>query len=64
MAVELESGEVVGKVVETYELPQGLTLDVQRETATVLIPYDRIVTNVDRERRVIRIDPPLGLLDD
>jgi 16S rRNA processing protein RimM len=64
MAVELESGKPVGKVVDTYELPQGLTLDVRREKGTVLIPYDRIVINVDREARVIRIDPPLGLLDD
>jgi 16S rRNA processing protein RimM len=64
MAVELESGETVGKVVDTFELPQGLTLDVAREKGTVLVPYDRVVTSVDRERRVIRIDPPLGLLDD
>src|SRR6185436_4098235 len=31
MRVELESGEPVGSVIETYELPQGLTLDVSRE---------------------------------
>ena len=65
MRVELESGAPVGSVAETYELPQGLTLEVARETGgSVLIPYDRIVTSVDRERRVIRIEPPDGLLDD
>ena len=64
MRVELESGEAVGTVVDTYELPQGLMLDVQRGERTVLIPYDRIVTSVDRDARVIRIDPPDGLLDD
>ena len=32
MRVELESGALVGSVVDTYELPQGLTLDVARET--------------------------------
>lgn len=72
MRVALESGETVGTVVATYELPQGLTLDVERESqadaetarkTTVLIPYDRVVTNVDREARLITIDPPLGLLD-
>jgi 16S rRNA processing protein RimM len=63
MTVELESGQVLGKVVGTYDLPQGLTLDVQREKNSVLIPYDRIVTNVDRETRIIRIDPPAGLLE-
>jgi 16S rRNA processing protein RimM len=64
MSVELESGEPVGKVIDTYELPQGLTLDVERANGTVLIPYDRVVTSVDRQRRIIRIEPPLGLLDD
>ena len=64
MRVELASGEPVGTVEELYELPQGLTLDVRRGTGTVLVPYDRIVTSVDRDARVIRIDPPAGLLDD
>lgn len=63
MRVELESGEAVGTVLDTYELPQGLTLDVQRERDTVMIPYDRVVTSVDRDARVIRIDPPIGLLE-
>jgi len=64
MRVELETGEFVGTVGDTFELPQGLALDVQREKGTVLIPYDRIVTSVDRQERLIRIDPPAGLLDD
>lgn len=64
MRVELESGAPVGSVADTFELPQGLALDVAREKGTVMIPYDRVVTSVDRERRVIRIDPPAGLLDD
>jgi 16S rRNA processing protein RimM len=72
MRVELESGEPVGTVAGTYELPQGLTLEVEREEEsgkqeagpnTVMIPYDRVVTHVDREARVIRIAPPSGLLD-
>ncbi|MGH7618118.1 MAG: ribosome maturation factor RimM, partial [Gemmatimonadaceae bacterium] len=63
MRVELASGELVGTVLGTYELPQGLTLDVQRAAGTVMIPYNRVVTNVDRAMRVIRIEPPAGLLD-
>lgn len=63
MRVELVSGELVGTVAETYELPQGLTLDVQRAEGSVMIPFDRVVTSVDRAARVIRIDPPAGLLD-
>ncbi|MFI5227770.1 MAG: ribosome maturation factor RimM [Gemmatimonadales bacterium] len=67
MRVELESGEPVGTVVTIYELPQGITLDVARPSGSgvgsVLIPYDRVVTAVDRGARVIRIAPPAGLLD-
>jgi 16S rRNA processing protein RimM len=64
MRVELETGALVGDVIETYELPQGLTLEVRRPRGSVLVPYDRVVTGVDRVGRVIRIDPPAGLLDD
>ena len=63
MRVELESGEPLGTVTAVYELPQGLTLDVARGTGSVLIPYDRVVTAVDRAARVIRVAPPEGLLD-
>jgi 16S rRNA processing protein RimM len=63
MRVELESGALVGTVIDTYELPQGLMLDVKREMDTILIPYDRVVTSLDRDARVLRIDPPEGLLD-
>jgi 16S rRNA processing protein RimM len=66
MTVELSTGEVVGRVVARYELPQGLVLEVERPApsgGTVLVPYDRVVTSVDRSARVVRIDPPLGLLD-
>ncbi len=63
MRVVLESGEPVGTVSAIYELPQGLTLDVARGDGSVLIPYDRVVTAVDRAARVIRIAPPAGLLE-
>jgi 16S rRNA processing protein RimM len=65
MRVLLPGGEAVGEVVGFYELPQGLTLELSRAAGkpTVLIPYDRVVTKVDRDAREIRIDPPEGLLD-
>jgi len=65
MRVLLDGGDAVGEVVGLYELPQGLTLEVSRAPggSTVLIPYDRVVTSVDRDAREIRIDPPDGLLD-
>lgn len=64
MRVDLATGETVGKVIAFYELPQGIILDVSREKkGSVMIPYDHVVTKVDREARVITVDPPEGLLD-
>jgi ribosomal 30S subunit maturation factor RimM len=68
MRVELLGGEPVGTVEETYELPQGLAIDVRRdtprETETVMLPYDeRTIASVDRHTRVIVVTPPDGLLE-
>ena len=68
MRVQLESGELVGAVEETYDLPQGLAIDVRRapprETETTLLLFDeRTIASVDREARVIVVTPPEGLLE-
>ena len=68
MRVALTSGETVGTVEETYELPQGLAIDVRRaaprERETILIPFDeRTIASVDRDARVIVVTPPEGLLE-
>lgn len=66
MHVVLVTGEPVGEVLDVYELPQGLAIDVARPSGagTVMVPFDdRVVTGVDRGARVITIDPPAGLLD-
>lgn len=65
MLVELPDGTPVGQVIGSYELPQGLVVDVNRRTGgTVLIPFnERIVTHVDRAGRRLVVDPPAGLLD-
>ncbi|MGQ0715498.1 MAG: ribosome maturation factor RimM [Gemmatimonadaceae bacterium] len=64
MTVELSSGEVIGTVADVFEVPQGLLLDIARERGTVLVPFSgEIILGVDRERRVVRIDPPEGLLE-
>jgi len=64
MRVELESGVLVGTVLDIYTLPQGLALDVSRENETsIIVPYDRVVTSVDRAARRIRIDPPDGMIE-
>ena len=64
MTVELSSGEIVGTVADVFEVPQGLLLDVARERGTVLVPFtEEIIVGIDRGRRVVRIDPPEGLLE-
>ena len=68
MRVELQSGELVGTVDETYDLPQGLALDVRRapprEKETVLILYDdQTIASLDKAARVIVVTPPEGLLE-
>lgn len=68
MRVALSSGEVVGTVEETYELPQGLALDVRRvaprDGETVLILFDeRTIASLDRDARLIVVTPPEGLLE-
>jgi 16S rRNA processing protein RimM len=64
MEVVLGSGERLGSVCDTYELPQGLAIDVRREKGTVMIPFrEPVVMSVDRTARVIVVDPPAGLLD-
>ena len=67
MRVQLATGELVGTVEETYELPQGLSIDVRRapprESETVLMLYDEhTIASVDRAARVIVVTPPEGLL--
>lgn len=64
MRVELPDGTPVGIVLTTYELPQGLAIDVRREQGTVMIPFnEQVVTRVDREARLVVVSPPDGLLD-
>ena len=53
---------------ETYELPQGLALDVRRaaprDGETVLILFDeRTIASLDRDARLIVVTPPEGLLE-
>jgi 16S rRNA processing protein RimM len=64
MQVVLESGDHVGTVSNVFELPQGIALDVKRDTGTVLIPFnEEFVRQVRRAERVVVIAPPPGLLD-
>jgi 16S rRNA processing protein RimM len=58
------SADVIGEVIDVYELPQGIMLDVRRPRGTVLIPFrPEVVTRVDLAARQIIIDPPEGLIE-
>ncbi len=68
MRVALASGETFGTVDESYELPQGLSIDVRlappRESETVLLLFDeRTILSLDRAARVIVVSLPEGLLE-
>ncbi len=64
MTVRRVTGEPVGEVVGLHELPQGLMLDVKTPGGGILLQYTpSTVTRVDRESRVVLVDPPAGLLD-
>ena len=64
LTVETTSGETLGEVREVYELQPDQMLEVVGPDRAILIPFaKRIVDRVDRERRVLYINPPDGLLD-
>lgn len=58
-------GRALGEVVDTYELPQGLMLDVRPVNGgpTYLIPWrHEILVRVDETARCITVAPPEGIL--
>ncbi|MGK2962766.1 MAG: ribosome maturation factor RimM [Gemmatimonadaceae bacterium] len=64
MKVELDTGEVMGEVTASYELPQGLTLDVKTGKGSVLVPYrPEVVERVDAESRVVIVKSEVGIFD-
>ena len=65
MRVELADGSPLGTVSAFYELPQGITLDVDRgEGRSVLVSYrEGVVRSVDRDARRIVVELPAGMLD-
>ena len=65
LRVERTTGESVGTVIEVYELPQGLMLEIDRGgEGNALVPFhESVVERVDVEGRLLVLDPPPGLLD-
>ena len=64
MRVELSSGEPVGEVLEVFELPQGLVVDVSWRGGSVMLPLgENFVRGVDRAGRRLVVDLPDGMLE-
>jgi 16S rRNA processing protein RimM len=67
MQVQHVDGRALGEVVDTYDLPQGLMLDVRPVNggATYFIPWrTELLVLVDETARTITVNPPEGLLPD
>jgi 16S rRNA processing protein RimM len=61
-AVEDSTGSPLGLVTAWYELPAGLTLEVQGPKREFLLPYKKeLVRKVDRAARKLVVELPEGL---
>ena len=63
-AVRQEDGTALGLVTSLFDLPSGLTLEVQGPKREFLLPFRKeFVPQVDRENRVLVVKLPEGLLE-
>jgi 16S rRNA processing protein RimM len=63
-AVRRADGTPLGLVTALYELPAGLTLEVQGPKREFLLPFRKeFVLAVRREERVLEVELPEGLVD-
>lgn len=61
-AVRDEAGEPLGLVSEVYDLPQGLTIEIQGPKKEFLLPFRaEYVKETDRENRRLVVSVPDGL---
>ena len=64
-AVQREDGTPLGIVSAWYELPSGLTLEVQGPKREFLLPFRKaFVVRTDREARKLVVNPPEGLVEE
>jgi 16S rRNA processing protein RimM len=64
MEVVTKEGQLLGEVVEVYELRPADLLEVHGPAGEVMIPFlSHIVVEIDADARRMVIDPPEGLLD-
>jgi 16S rRNA processing protein RimM len=66
LRVRRVDGANVGAVVDYYEMPHGVMLEIRPDgrTETVLLPYrPELVTEIDLTERMLTVDPPEGLFE-
>jgi 16S rRNA processing protein RimM len=64
MTVSRSDGVELGIVTGTYDLPQGLALEVKTVTGDVLVPYRQgVILEVDRDARTLIVDAGSGLFE-
>lgn len=64
MSVVARDGNAIGVVHEVTRLPHGMLLEVRTDRGVSSVPFvEPIVVSVDRDARMITIDPPDGLLE-
>ena len=64
MTVQSREGASLGVVIGTYELPQGLTLEVRTANGDILVPYrPAVIDEVDLRARTLTVDVQSGLFD-
>lgn len=55
---------LVGKVVNVYDLPQNVLLEINYNGVDVLIPFqEALIVSVNRKNKELLLDLPQGLLD-
>jgi 16S rRNA processing protein RimM len=64
MRAVLEDGSDIGEVLQVYELPHALMLDIRHAGGSALLPFiDEFVREVNRDARRVVVTPPAGWLD-
>jgi len=64
-AVRRPDGSPLGLVSGFYELPGGLTLEIQGPKREFLLPFRKeFVLHVDRDARMMVVEPPEGLVEE
>lgn len=64
MRAESSTGALIGTVKTFYELPQGIVLDLETPSGSILVPYrPEAIVRTDVEARTVVINDEMGFTD-